>query len=237
MRLNDGDYVSKQYLTTSNLNVRTSVWQANLPGRSPQDLAIKALREVEPRRILEIGSGTGNFALRMTEELGCEVIATDSSAAMTATSRAQGARSILADARFLPFMSAGFDAVVAAWMLYHVSPLDQALREVGRVLRPGGRLVAITNGRKHLAELWSAVETEPSEPAFSVENGSSLLRTHFANVQQHDVSTRAIFENKATAAAYLSSIDRADLAEDLPDSGWPLSANGASAVFVADTAR
>ena len=80
MRLNDGDYVSKQYLTTSNLNVRTSVWQANLPGRSPQDLAIKALREVEPRRILEIGSGTGYFALRMTEELGCEVIATDSSA-------------------------------------------------------------------------------------------------------------------------------------------------------------
>jgi ubiquinone/menaquinone biosynthesis C-methylase UbiE len=173
----------------------------------------------------------------MTEELGCEVIATDSSAAMTATSLAQGVRSILADARFLPFIGAGFDAVVAAWMLYHVSPLDQASREIGRVLRPGGRLVAITNGRKHLAELWSAVETEPSEPAFSGENGSSLLRTLFANVQQHDVSTRAIFENKATAAAYLSSVDRADLVEDLPDSGWPLSANGASAVLVADTAR
>ena len=156
---------------------------------------------------------------------------------MTATSLAQGVRSILADARFLPFIGAGFDAVVAAWMLYHVYPLDQASREIGRVLRPGGRLVAITNGRKHLAELWSAVETEPSEPAFSGENGSSLLRTLFANVQQHDVSTRAIFENKATAAAYLSSIDRADLAEDLPDSGWPLSANGASAVFVADTER
>ena len=122
-------------------------------------------------------------------------------------------------------------------MLYHVSPLKQALEEIVRVLRRGGRLVAITNGRDHLAELWRAVETEHREPAFSVENGAEILQAHFAFVEQHDVATRAIFESRATATAYLRSLDQSDLVERLPQSGWPLLARGATTVFVAGEAK
>jgi hypothetical protein len=46
---------------------------------------------------------------------------------------------------------------------------------LARVLRPGGRLVAITNGRDHLAELWHAVEHEGFETGFSGENGGAQL--------------------------------------------------------------
>ena len=58
-----------------------------------------------------------------------------------------------ADVQQPPIPGRSFDAVVAAWMLYHVPDLDRGLSEVARVLRPGARLVATTNGADHLAEL------------------------------------------------------------------------------------
>ena len=82
---------------------------------------------------------------------------------------------MLGDVQELPFPDGTFDAAVAAWMLYHVPDRDRAISELARVLRPGGRLVAITNGRDHLAELWHAVEHEGFETGFSGENGALSL--------------------------------------------------------------
>lgn len=234
MRLNDDDYVREQYRTTEKLDTRVSVWRAEDPGRSPQDVALIALSEVHPHCILEVGSGKGALAVRIAEAIKCKVVAIDSSAAMVSVSRSLGVATILADVRDLPFADGSFDAVVAAWMLYHVSPLDQGLVELARVLRPSGRLVAITNGKAHLEELWSATGAEHVEPAFSVENGADHLRGYFAEVEQHDIATHAVFPDRTAAAAYLRSIDRSDLVNRLPDSDWPLRAHGATAVFVAD---
>jgi len=233
VRLSDDGYVSEQYRTLDNLETRTSVWQLDPSGQSPQDLVLKTLREVGAKKVLEVGSGTGALAARIAKEINCEVVATDSSAAMVSASRSLGVAAILADVRELPFGDESFDAVVAAWMLYHVSPLNKALEEIVRVLRRGGRLVAITNGRDHLAELWRVIETEHDEPAFSVGNGAAILQAHFAFVEQHDVVTSAIFDSRTAAAAYLRSLEHADLIERLPQSGWPLYARGATTVLVA----
>jgi len=232
--MDNDEYVRDQYNTTENLDTRASVWYPDETGRSPQDVALNALGEVTPRRILEVGSGKGSLAVRITDEIQCDVIALDASEAMIAASTSLGVETILGDVRHLPFPDDSFDAAVAAWMLYHVAPVDQGLAELARVLRPGGRLVAITNGRAHLEELWRAVGTEHEEPAFSVENGVDFLGAYFSKVERHDTATYAMFRDRNEAAAYLKSIDRGDLAERLPHSNWPLRARGASAVFVAD---
>jgi ubiquinone/menaquinone biosynthesis C-methylase UbiE len=170
----------------------------------------------------------------MAEQLQCEVVALDASVAMVAASCTLGVTTVLGDVRDLPFASNSFDVVVAAWMLYHVSPLDQGLGEVARVLRPGGRLVAITNGREHLRELWAAVGANHEEPAFSVENGAEHLREHFSRVEQFTTATHATFSDRESAAAYLDSIDRSDLTGRLGKTTWPLRARGSTAVFVAE---
>ena len=234
MPLDNQDYVRDQYGTTENLDTRISVWQPDVVGCSPQDVALHAVRGVHPRRVLEVGSGKGSLAVRIAEELQCEVIALDSSAAMVAASTSLGVTTILGNVRDLPFADHSFDVVVAAWMLYHVRPLDEGLSELARVLRPGGRLVAITNGRTHLQELWSAVDSEHDEPSFSVENGADHLREHFCAVERLDANSSAVFEDRASAAAYLDSIDRSDLAGRLGHAEWPLRAHGSTAVFVAD---
>jgi SAM-dependent methyltransferase len=237
VRLNSDDYVRDQYRTTGRLDTRASVWSAEEPGRSPQDVALNALIDIRPRRILEVGCGKGTFASRMSEEIHCEVVAVDSSAAMVAASMALGVAATMADVRYLPFEDSSFDAVVAAWMLYHVRPLDKGLAEVARVLRPQGRLVAITNGKDHLEELWRAVATDHDEPDFSVENGAEQLRAYFSDVEQFDVGTHAVFADQKVAAAYLKSIDRDELVDRLPLSGWPLLARGATTILIADRPR
>ena len=143
---------------------------------------------------------------------------------------------MLGDVQELPFPDGTFDAAVAAWMLYHVPDRDRAISELARVLRPGGRLVAITNGRDHLAELWHAVEHEGFETGFSGENGAAQLERHFARVARNDVHATAVFPDRAAAAAYLETLapGRGDLANRLPDFSEPFVARGAPVVFVAD---
>ena len=73
---------------------------------------------------------------------------------MVELTRARGVHAVVGDAQALPFSDAQFDAVLAASMLYHLPDLDAGLAELRRVLRPGGRLVAVTNAPDHLAEIW-----------------------------------------------------------------------------------
>jgi len=94
-------------------------------------------------RVLEIGCGPGNnFPLYPA---GLEVVATDISEPMLERARtaARGARASItveqADVEALPFADASFDAAVGAWVLCSIDQ-PQALRELHRVLRPGGTL-------------------------------------------------------------------------------------------------
>jgi hypothetical protein len=110
-------------------------------------------------------------------------------------------------------------------------------RSTGRTSsQPGQRLVAITNGRDHLAELWQVVQDEDFETRFSGENGGTQLERQFARVAKHEVHTSAVFPDRAAAVAYLETLapGRNDLANRLPDFSTPLVVRGAPVVFVAD---
>jgi SAM-dependent methyltransferase len=237
MRLDDDHFVRAQYASTGKLETRISVWQPDADGRSPQDVALVALAEARPARLLEVGCGTGALAARCAAELGCEVIALDSSEEMVAATRERGIEAMVGDVQRLPFDDATFDAAIAAWMLYHVPDRDGAIGELARVLRPGGRLVAITTGRDHLAELWRLVGAQKYESSFSRENGRVQLERHFEHVECHDVRSKAVFADRATAASYLATLDRGALAERLPEFEKPLEARGSVAVFVASAPR
>jgi SAM-dependent methyltransferase len=234
-RLDDEAFVQEQYRSTGRLETRISVWRPGPDGVTAQDVAMDALAAARPARLLEVGCGTGALAERCAGELGCAVIAVDSSPEMVRTTAARGIDARVGDVRRLPFADGEFDCAVAAWMLYHVAPVDTALAELARVLRPGGRLVAITNGDAALGELYAAVGGARRRPsAFSSENGGEQLARHFGSVERRDIEPRAVFPDRATAAAYLESLGRGELAARLPDAPWPLEARGATGVFVAD---
>ena len=233
MRLDDDDFVRGQYGSTAKLTARIAVWHPDDEGRWPQDVAVTALAELKPGRLLEVGCGTGAFAERCASELGCEVIALDASPEMVAATRARGIDAVVGDVQHLPFDDAEFDGAIAAWMLYHVPDRNLAIGELARVLRPDGRLIAITTGREHLADLWQLVGATKDESSFSRENGQEQLERHFGHVERHDVQSKAVFADRAAAAAYMATLDRGTLGEQLPEFTEPFVARGAIAVFVA----
>lgn len=235
VRLDDADFVRDQYASTDRLETRMAVWHPDADGRAPQDVSLAALAAATPGRLLEVGCGTGAFAARCAQELGCDVVALDASPDMVAETQRRGVNAVLGDVQALPFDDGTFDAAVAAWMLYHVPDRDRALGELVRVLRPGGRLIAITNGRRGLAELYALVGSERPDSSFSSENGGAQLERHFARVERVDLEPTAHFADRAAAAAYLATLGREDLAARLPEFDEPLVVRGHTTVFVADT--
>lgn len=106
-------------------------------------------------RLLDVCSGTADLALAFARCLGPEghVIAADFCAAMLcrgqqkARRRAVRLTCTLADAQCLPFRDTTFDAVAVAFGLRNVDDFRTALREMYRVLRPGGLALVLEFGQ------------------------------------------------------------------------------------------
>ncbi len=98
---------------------------------------------------LDVGAGTGDLALELRRQGAARVIGADFSPHMLAAASRKGASSnariswVLADALRLPFPDGSFDCVTNAFVLRNLADLHAGLAEMGRVLRPGGRLVCL----------------------------------------------------------------------------------------------
>lgn len=125
--------------------------------RSASPSALRALRRAlqgaPGRRLLDIGGGTGNYALALKRD-GWEPVVADRSREMLARAAAKGLETIEADAQRLPVADEMFDAATMISMLHHVDDPPAALAEARRVLRPRGRLVLKGYAGEDAASLW-----------------------------------------------------------------------------------
>jgi SAM-dependent methyltransferase len=237
-RLDDREIVRTEYATEAGLVARASVYEG-IAGPDARQAAFEAVAEARPRRVLEVGCGPGEFARRLVDELGVEVVAVDLSPRMVELARGRGVEAREGDVEELPFPDASFDCAVANWMLYHVPGLDRALAELARVLVPGGRLVAATNGRGHLRELWSLVgrERQMELRRFHLEDGEEHLRRHFAAVELRRVESEVTFADAGAVRGYVgASIMHKHLAALVPELDGPLVATRIAGIFVATKA-
>jgi SAM-dependent methyltransferase len=237
--MRDPRYVREQYASETGLAARASLY-AETTGPFAGDLAFEAVSEASPRRVLEVGCGTGWFAARVQRELGTEVVAIDQSERMVELARAEGVDARVGDVQQLAFEDGTFDCVAANWMLYHVPALDRGLAEIARVLAPNGRLVAITNGKDHLLELWRLVGAEGSrlarDFAFGAENGEEALRRHFRHVEMRDAGGTVTVDDRDAVVRYLGSMDAwSHLVDRVPAHFESFDARRSNVVFVAET--
>lgn len=131
------------------------------------------------RCVLDLGCGTGRW-LRGLSSRGARVFGVDASLGMLARARAEGGSVSQASAETgLPIRDSVFDTVVAALVLGHVADLAGALREIDRVLRPGGSLVLSDfhpdAARAGWARTFRATLSEGAERSFRVEHHAREL--------------------------------------------------------------
>ena len=121
-------------------------WQRNFGGGTDAEyrdliLPLVARHLVGARRVLDVGCGEGQVARRIAD-LGAHVVGIDPTFTQVRAARVQGGPEYArARAEQLPFRSGAFDAVALCLAIEHVDDYEAAIREIARVLEPGGRFV------------------------------------------------------------------------------------------------
>jgi len=115
--------------------------------------AIAQLKDGEHRRILDVATGTADVAIEIRKQLPNveHITGLDISAEMLAVGREKVSKKgwdeqitlIEGDSEAMPFEDNSFDAVTAAFGVRNFENLEKGMREIHRVLRPGGTLVVL----------------------------------------------------------------------------------------------
>jgi len=101
--------------------------------------------------IVDVACGTGSVAVELVRRYGCTVVGVDQSVEMLAAGRRRVAAAGLADritllhaqAEALPLAAASFDGLTFTYLLRYVDDPEATLRELARVVRPGGRIASL----------------------------------------------------------------------------------------------
>jgi SAM-dependent methyltransferase len=179
-----------QYADDSNLRARQRLWQHQSPYFDIVGWVLDLAGLAPQMRVLDAGCGNGAYlgalARRQVRVAGCDL-----SLGML---RPVAHPALLnADVAALPVRDGAFDVVLAVHMLYHVPDRATAVRELRRVLAPGGVCVAVTNGAQSTRSLRGLVERaarkttpgwqiHPATQAFTAENAAAQLGAAFESV-------------------------------------------------------
>ncbi|HEY1829264.1 MAG TPA: class I SAM-dependent methyltransferase [Acidimicrobiales bacterium] len=205
--------MTTQYATEGNLSLRQRLWDISerRPPFSLHSWVIGLARLSGGERVLDVGCGNGRY-LELVDAVGL-----DRSPGMLSSARARTKGPLVAgDAACLPLANDTFDVALALHMLYHVPDRGAAAHELRRVVRPGGVLIAVTNGRatqRELVELFEEVVgggwrwERPAESAFSLENGGPQLQAAFERVEVVTCpSGRILITDAGAVGDYLQSM-------------------------------
>ncbi|MBV8394715.1 MAG: class I SAM-dependent methyltransferase [Actinobacteria bacterium] len=100
-------------------------------------------------RVLDVATGTGAVARELVRQKGCRVVGVDQSPGMLAEARRRlngGVELVEASAESLPFADGEFDALTFTYLLRYVADPAATLRELSRVVKPGGTIAGLEFG-------------------------------------------------------------------------------------------
>ena len=116
---------------------------------------VQLVNAIQPQRVLDIATGTGDLAILIAKSNQAEVTGLDLSAGMlevgrkkvTAEQLDQRITLVQGDSENLPFADNHFDAITVSFGIRNFETLEKGMAEILRVLRPGGRLVILETSK------------------------------------------------------------------------------------------
>ncbi|MCC6898649.1 MAG: class I SAM-dependent methyltransferase [Polyangiaceae bacterium] len=195
-------------------------WRATVLGglveRTETEVVFGLAGPLDGRRVLDVGAGDGTYALEAAAR-GAQVTALDAEQGMLDAARARAERRGVqvelqrGRAEDLPLAAGSFDVVLAITVLCFVPAAQLAVREMARVLAPGGRLVLGELGRHSVwaAERrmrgWLGSETWRGAQFWSRRELEELVRD--ADLRVADVRGAVFFPPSARAARVMARFE------------------------------
>jgi SAM-dependent methyltransferase len=172
--------------------------------------------------VADVGCGNG-FDLRQIVPQGrCHhAIGLDLSAGMLRSLedlRQSGNLSLVqADAQRLPLPDRSVDVAMAMHMLYHVPDIPVAIRELRRITKPGGTVLASTNSPAHLAEINDLLDVAISSQlhrslqgmptlSFTTRTGTAMLGREFSSVTLRTLDVPLSIPSVQPVITYVASM-------------------------------
>ncbi|MEU4297454.1 class I SAM-dependent methyltransferase [Kitasatospora aureofaciens] len=206
------------YADGRHLAARQSIYRWQRPQYDLPGLVVEELAGTSGT-VLDIGCGNGKFVSRLHKDRpDLQVVGMDISAGILADVEKPV---LVADAQALPFADNSADAVLAMHMLYHVGDIEATIKELARVLRPGGVVIASTNSdtdKQELDQLWAKAAGDvleiPEGPArvslssrFSLEKACGYLGTAFNDIRVRELPGTIEITDPAPIVAHLASYE------------------------------
>jgi ubiquinone/menaquinone biosynthesis C-methylase UbiE len=176
----------------------------------------------ERLNVLELGCGTGLFWLANRNNIvkSWSIILSDYSEGMLETTRNNLSRLNytfkyeIVNAENIRYSDNAFDIILANNMLYHIKNRDDAIKNIGRILKNDGVFIASTMGKNDIFELhnhlYTFLESKDStfrfkEFSFSLNNGVEQLTRYFKNIVMEKYDNKLVInEADAIVNYYLS---------------------------------
>jgi ubiquinone/menaquinone biosynthesis C-methylase UbiE len=228
--------VQKAYATDQHLSVRYQVHQKySVPRIDFRQWVLDRIQWQGNETVLDLGCGPGVYADAVYQHAPkATYYGLDFSAGMLSKHPLPN-RLIQADAQVLPFADNAFDVVMANHMLYHLSDIDAALKDIHRILKPGGIVIAATNSsdtmpqfrdlyKRAIMVLTSpgkqVVVPQPASHAFTLESGVRQLSRQFYGVVRYDLPGAFVFDTAEPVMSYLESSRPLREPQLPPDVSW-----------------
>ncbi|MCL2445923.1 MAG: class I SAM-dependent methyltransferase [Oscillospiraceae bacterium] len=248
--INSPEQLKEQYGSSANLESRITAKRLfSTTKLGWADFLLQNFQLQPNQRVLELGCGSAVFWKHVAPKMpkGVRLTLSDASPGMidTAKSNTNKLKFIeeyaVIDAQNIPYDENTFDIVIANYMLYHVPNVEQALREISRVLKPKGSFFAATYGKDNLKEVKDIFGGFDAriQPAlndlcdvFGLENGSAYLAKYFDCVQcKRYENSLHITELKPLVDYFLSYRGMGNISEMIPEGDIPRFADYIAEVF------
>lgn len=150
--------------------------------------------------VVDVGCGTGNYLLALSEIVGCDCWGIEPSVAMLAEAQRRLIKAHLfhASAERMGLPTGQFDFVFAVDVVHHLTDRPRSIRECFRILRPGGKLCLVTESAEmirhrepHATYFPDAVEIELARYPSVVALRSELNAEGFVKLQELEVEHHA----------------------------------------------
>jgi SAM-dependent methyltransferase len=194
--------LGSQYKTDTNLAARQSLYSFQRPRHDVGRLVIDLAGLTGTESVADVGCGNGVYLAELARRgHRGPVVGLDLSSGMLAAARdrvhAAGSSApglVRGDAAAIPLPDGACDVALAPHMLYHLPDPVAGVRELRRIVRPGGQALVVLNGEDHLRELRDLVDaldglgwpTAASHERVSLDEGEDLLSASFTTVTRHD---------------------------------------------------